>query len=149
MRAVIQRVEHASVTVDHKEVARIGGGIAVLVGFAAGDNDDVLRWMARKIVSLRLFEDEGGKMNLDLAATGGGVLLVSQFTLYGDCKKGKRPSFEGSAPVDVAADLYGRFQDMVREEAPGEVASGVFRARMQVSLVNDGPVTLIVDKEPA
>ncbi len=147
MRAVVQRVSRAAVTVDDREVARIGRGLAVLVGFMKSDDEDTLRWMARKILSLRLFEDDAGKMNLDLAAIGGDVLVVSQFTLYGDCNKGRRPSFDKSAPTELAADLYARFQEIVRQEAPGEVGSGVFQARMQVSLVNDGPVTLIVDKE--
>jgi D-tyrosyl-tRNA(Tyr) deacylase len=147
VRAVVQRVSRAAVTVDDQEVARIGRGLAVLVGFTESDDEDALRWMARKILSLRLFEDDAGKMNLDLAAIGGEVLVVSQFTLYGDCKKGKRPSFDKSAPAELAADLYARFQKIIQQAAPGKVGSGVFQARMQVSLVNDGPVTLIVDKE--
>lgn len=147
MRAVVQRVSRARVKVDDREVARIGRGLAVLVGFTKSDDGDVLRWMARKILSLRLFEDDAGKMNLDLAAIGGDVLVVSQFTLYGDCSKGRRPSFDKSAPTELAADLYARFQEIIQRDAPGKVGSGVFQARMQVSLVNDGPVTLIVDKE--
>lgn len=147
MRAVVQRVEKAAVHVAGDEVARIGRGLLVLAGFTHGDNDTVLEWMARKITSLRVFEDEAGRMNLDLAAVGGEVLVVSQFTLYGDCDKGKRPSFGRSAPAGVAERLYARFADRIAARAPGRVATGVFQAHMAVSLVNDGPVTLTIEKE--
>ena len=147
MRAVIQRVTRASVTVDGREVAAIGHGLVVLVGFATTDTEQQLQWMSGKILSLRLFADDAGKMNLDLAAAEGELLVVSQFTLYGDCKKGKRPSFDRSAPAELATGLYDRFLDIVRAQAPGRVDSGVFQAHMLVNLVNDGPVTLIVDKE--
>ncbi len=144
---MIQRVTRASVTVDGREVAAIGHGLVVLVGFAATDTEQQLQWMSGKILSLRLFADDAGKMNLDLAAAEGELLVVSQFTLYGDCKKGKRPSFDRSAPAELATGLYDRFLDIVRTQAPGKVDNGVFQAHMLVNLVNDGPVTLIVDKE--
>jgi len=147
MRAVVQRVKTASVRVDGGEAGAIPRGFLVLVGFSRTDSEDVLRWMARKIASLRVFNDGDGKMNLGLDAVGGEILVVSQFTLYGDCQKGKRPSFERSAPPDAAEALYDRFVSMMREEAPCEVRTGVFQAHMEVSLVNDGPVTLVIEKE--
>ncbi len=147
MRAVVQRVTRASVSVDGLEVGAIGPGIVVLAGFTATDDEDTLRWMARKIPSLRVFEDAEGKMNLDLESVSGSILVVSQFTLYGDCRKGKRPSFDRSAPLDVAERLYRRFVDMLQEEAGCDVHTGVFQAHMEVSLVNDGPVTLSIEKE--
>jgi len=147
MKVVVQRVREASVTVGGEESGRIGRGFLVLAGFGRGDTEATLAWMARKIVSLRVFEDEAGLMNLPLEAVGGGILVVSQFTLYGDCRKGARPSFEKSARPDEARRLYEIFLERVRAEAPGPVASGVFQERMQVSLVNDGPVTLVIEKE--
>ncbi|UCG50873.1 MAG: D-tyrosyl-tRNA(Tyr) deacylase [Candidatus Latescibacterota bacterium] len=147
MRAVIQRVSRASVDVNGEIVGSIEIGLLVLVGFVKNDSDDVLRWMARKIISLRVFEDPEGKMNLDLETVGGRILVVSQFTLYGDCRKGKRPSFDRSAPPILAEALYNRFVEVLREEAPFEIETGVFQAHMNVSLVNDGPVTLVLEKE--
>jgi D-tyrosyl-tRNA(Tyr) deacylase len=147
MRAVIQRVGRASVSVDGEELGAVGKGFLVLVGFTESDSDDIIRWMARKILSLRIFEDPDGKMNLDLAAVGGRILVVSQFTLYGDCRKGKRPGFDKSAPPDVAEAMYDYFVEVLREEAPFEIETGVFQAHMDVSLVNDGPVTLVLDRE--
>ncbi len=147
MRAVIQRVREASVTVHGQEIASIGPGILLLVGFTGSDDEGVLRWMARKVSTLRLFEDEQQKMNRTLEEVGGEILVVSQFTVYGDCRKGRRPSFDKSAPPDRAEKLYERFLDTLKDEAPCRVASGVFQEHMHVSLVNDGPVTLIVDKE--
>lgn len=147
MRAVVQRVRRASVSVEDREVSAIDRGFLVLVGFGREDTDDVVAWMARKVASLRVFEDEGGRMNLPLAAVDGRILAVSQFTLYGDCRKGARPSFEKSAPPEAARALYDRFLDLLEAEAPGRVASGEFQAKMAVSLVNDGPVTLVIEKE--
>lgn len=147
MRAVLQRVSRASVAVAGDEVAGIGRGLVVLVAFSRTDTDDIVQWMARKIASLRLFEDADGKMNLDLAEVGGELLVVSQFTLYGDCKKGKRPSFEKSAAPEVAEVLYDRFLELVREVAPSKVGSGVFREHMEIDLTNDGPVTIVLEKE--
>ncbi|UCH85821.1 MAG: D-tyrosyl-tRNA(Tyr) deacylase [Candidatus Latescibacterota bacterium] len=147
MRAVIQRVSRASVSVDGERIGAIDRGFLVLVGFTGTDTEDVIRWMARKIISLRVFEDEDGKMNRDLRAVGGRVLVVSQFTLYGDCRKGKRPGFDKSAPPDAAATMYDFFVQVLRDEAGFEIEAGEFQAHMDVDLVNDGPVTFILDKE--
>ena len=147
MRVVVQRVSEASVAVDGKPTGSIGRGFVILAGFTRGDDEETLRWMARKIISLRVFNDSEGKMNVGLDATGGALLVVSQFTLYGDCRKGKRPGFDRSAPPEVAAALYEKFVSVLREEYAGEVQTGVFQAHMEVSLVNDGPVTLIIEKE--
>lgn len=147
MRAVVQRVSRASVTVRGRLTASIGRGFLVLAGFAEGDDERITDWMARKIASLRIFEDEAGKMNLSLEDVNGEILLVSQFTLYGDCKKGKRPSFDKSAGVDHAEALYGTFLQQLKEATVHAVKSGVFQEHMQVALVNDGPVTLIIEKD--
>lgn len=147
MRAVVQRVSRASVRVGDREIARIARGLLLLVGFSASDGEDVIHWMARKVASLRIFEDDRGKMNLDYREVGGKLLVVSQFTLYGDCSKGKRPGFDRCAPAEEAAGLYRRFLEALEREAPGDVASGEFQAHMEVEFVNDGPVTLIIDKE--
>ncbi len=126
---------------------KIGPGFLVLAGFAPTDNDAALEWMADKILGLRLFGDDEGKMNRDLAEVGGGVLVVSQFTLYGDAKKGRRPSFIDAAPPEIAIPLYERFVALLREKASGiPVATGEFGAMMEVELVNDGPVTLLLEK---
>jgi D-tyrosyl-tRNA(Tyr) deacylase len=144
---VLQRVSRAAVRVDGKPVGEIGVGFLVLAGFAPTDNDAVLEWMAEKVLGLRLFGDDEGKMNRDLAEVGGGVLVVSQFTLYGDARKGRRPSFIDAAPPDVAIPLYERFVGMLREKASGtKIATGEFGAMMDVELVNDGPVTLLLEK---
>lgn len=148
MRCVIQRSGPAAVTVAGGTTGAIGRGLVVLAAFAATDTPAELEWMARKIVGLRVFNDPQGKMNLSLADVGGGILLVSQFTLYGDCTRGMRPGFTGSAPPALAASLYERFGGVLRSLWP-EVREGVFGAEMEVSLVNDGPVTLIVDRDPA
>ena len=147
MRTVVQRVKSASVAVEGREVGAIGRGFLVLVGFTAGDNEETLRWMARKIASLRVFDDEEGKMNLGLESVGGAILVVSQFTLYGDCRKGKRPGFDKSAPPDLAEGLYRRFVAILREETEFGIETGVFQAHMEVALVNDGPVTFVIEKE--
>lgn len=144
MRAVVQRVSEASVTVEGEVVGRIGSGLMVLLGVAAGDAEAEARWMADKLVGLRIFEDDQGKMNRSLLDTGGGMLVVSQFTLLGDTRKGKRPSFIGAAPPEEANALYEHFCDLVRE-AGVEVATGRFRTEMRVALVNEGPVTLVVE----
>jgi D-tyrosyl-tRNA(Tyr) deacylase len=148
MRACVQRVSRAQVTVAGEVVGRIGPGLLVLLGVAAGDGEDDARHLAEKIVSLRVFDDEAGKMNRSLADAGGGLLVVSQFTLLGDCRKGRRPSFDAAAPPDLARSLYERFADCVRERGI-EVATGRFREMMQVELVNDGPVTLLLDSRKA
>lgn len=144
MRAVVQRVRQASVSVEGEVVGRIGLGFLVLVGVAPGDGEQEAAYLARKIAGLRVFEDEAGKMNLGLSEVGGQVLAVSQFTLYGDCRKGRRPSFTGAAPPDQADRLYQRFCTLLEEEGV-PVSRGVFQAHMAVALVNDGPVTLWLD----
>ena len=143
---MVQRSGPARVDIDGKTVGAIEGGLVVLAAFAPGDTVKELSWMARKLPDLRLFNDPDGKMNLSLRDTGGGILLISQFTLYGNCRKGNRPSFVGSAPPDQAQGLYQRFAALLREQW-STVAEGVFAASMQVSLTNEGPVTVIVERE--
>lgn len=144
MRAVLQRVRHAEVVVDGAAVARIGNGILALVAVSRQDTDKDLHWMARKIVELRIFNDSEGKLNLSLQDTGGELLIVSQFTLYGDCRKGRRPSYSDAASPAEAERMYEEFVEIVRRIMPG-VQTGKFQAMMDVSLTNDGPVTLILD----
>ena len=151
MRAVVQRVSAASVTVDGAAgngiVGEIGPGLLVLLAAGEGDTEKESRWLAHKTANLRIFSDAEGKMNLSVQAIGGSALVVSQFTLYGDIRRGFRPSFVKAAPPDVAEALVNVFVDALRA-ADIPVATGVFRAHMQVSLVNDGPVTIILEKEP-
>ncbi len=144
MRAVIQRVSEASVRVDGALVGQIGRGFLVLLGITHADGETEAVWLAKKVAGLRLFEDADGKMNLGLAEVGGAVLAVSQFTLYGDARKGRRPSFVEAARPEQAQPLYERFCAALAGEGI-EVAQGIFQAYMQVALVNDGPVTLIVE----
>jgi D-aminoacyl-tRNA deacylase len=144
MRAVVQRVRRASVSVEASVVAEIGPGLLVLLGVGEGDGDATARRMADKVAGLRIFEDAEGKMNLDAAAVGASVLCVSQFTLYGDVRRGRRPSFDGAARPEAAATLYEAFCGGI--EARGiPCGRGAFGAEMQVELINDGPVTLILD----
>lgn len=144
MRACIQRVSEASVTVDGEVVGRIGRGLLVLLGVGLDDGPAEVEWLAEKLVQLRIFEDDDGKMNRSLVDAGGAMLVVSQFTLFGDARKGRRPSFTAAAPPELADRLYQEFVARVR--AMGiEVQTGVFRAHMDVALVNDGPVTLWID----
>ncbi|MBX6422578.1 D-aminoacyl-tRNA deacylase [Thermosulfurimonas sp. F29] len=144
MRAVIQRVKEATVRVEGKEVARIGRGFLVLVGVEKGDGPGDLDWMAGKIAGLRLFEDEAGRMNHDLSQVGGEVLLVSNFTLCGDCRKGKRPSFDPAERPERARELCEALVKALSQKGLS-VKTGVFGAYMQVELINDGPVTVILD----
>lgn len=144
MRACIQRVSEAHVTVGGTETGRIGRGLVVLLGVGHDDGEPEVAWLAEKIIGLRVFEDDAGKMNRSLAEVGGAMLVISQFTLYGDCRRGRRPSFTDAAPPEQAERLYEAFVAAVRH-AGVEVATGVFRERMLVSLVNDGPVTLWID----
>jgi D-aminoacyl-tRNA deacylase len=149
MRIVLQRVSRAEVRVESRVLGSIGVGFLVLAGFAPTDTDETLDWMAEKILGLRLFGDAEGKMNLDLAQVRGALLVVSQFTLYGDARKGRRPSFTDAAPPDLAVSLYERFLNRVRErgaESGIAVESGEFGATMEVELVNDGPVTLWLER---
>ncbi|HPT83002.1 MAG TPA: D-aminoacyl-tRNA deacylase [Limnochordia bacterium] len=146
MRAVVQRVKQASVAVDGAVVGEIAHGLLVFLGVGQGDTSADAKYLAGKIAGLRLFSDEQGKMNLDVRDVGGAVLAVSQFTLYGDCRRGRRPSFSGAAAPDVAQALYEEF--VAELKASGvPVATGRFQAHMEVSLVNDGPVTLLVSSE--
>jgi len=144
MRALLQRVTRASVTVDGVVTGEIAGGLLVLLGAARGDTVADADYLAKKIVELRVFSDDAGKMNRSLIETAGALLVVSQFTLYGDCRKGRRPSFDHAAPPDEARALYEHFVAALRRLGP-RVETGVFQAHMEVSLVNDGPVTLIVE----
>ncbi|GAB6280812.1 MAG: D-aminoacyl-tRNA deacylase [Thermovirga sp.] len=146
MRAVAQRVSSARVLVDGKVTGEIGKGLCVFLGIAPEDGEDEVVWMAEKISNLRIFEDEGGKMNRSLIDEGGSLLVVSQFTLYGDCRKGRRPSFAGACAPGKANLIYERFISV--SSALGlRVERGIFQAYMQVELCNDGPVTLIVDTD--
>lgn len=144
MRIVLQRVSRAAVEVDGQVLSRIGRGLLALVCVARGDDDAVVRRAAQKIAGLRLFEDDAGKMNLDLAGVGGEILVVSQFTLLADTSRGRRPSFEGAAAGDIAAPLVELFAETLRQSGFA-VATGRFAAHMGVELVNDGPVTLVLD----
>ena len=146
MRSVVQRVARAAVRVDRQVVGEVGQGLLVLLGVAAGDSPEECRWMADKLAQLRIFEDEAGKMNRSVLDVGGAVLLVSQFTLLGDARKGNRPSFVGAAPPELASALYEEVAARLRARSV-PVATGVFRAHMEVELVNDGPVTLILDSQ--
>ncbi|MFW6083786.1 MAG: D-aminoacyl-tRNA deacylase [Gemmatimonadota bacterium] len=145
MKVVAQRVECAEVRVDGESTGRIGRGLLLLVGFGPDDTEEELRWMAEKIRGLRVFSDEEDRMNLDLSDVGGALLVVSQFTLYGDVSKGRRPSFVGAAPPGRARELYDRFLELCAEDGT-RVESGEFGAMMDVELVNAGPVTLIVER---
>ena len=147
MRVVLQRVSQATVRIHDRVAGSIGRGFCLLVGFTHGDTPAQVDWMAEKISSLRLFSDSEGKMNLGLEETGGAVMVISQFTLYGDAVKGRRPSFIDAARPEVAVPLYERFLDVLRERGL-EVAAGEFGADMQVEIHNDGPVTLILDRHP-
>jgi len=146
MRAVVQRVKRAAVRVNGGVVGSIGPGLLVLVGIGKTDSDTDLQNLAEKIVNLRVFEDEHGKMNRSLLERGGQVLCVSQFTLYGDCRKGRRPSYDQAAGPDTAQRLYDDFVKVLRSFGI-VVATGQFQAMMEVELVNDGPVTLLLDSE--
>ncbi len=144
MRVVLQRVSRAEVRVDGRVVGRIGRGLLVLVGIAAGDSAETAKQLAEKIVNLRVFDDGEGRMNRSLAEAGGEILCVSQFTLYGDCRKGRRPSYDRAASPDEARSLYESFVASLRALGV-KVETGEFRAMMEVELVNDGPVTLLLD----
>jgi D-aminoacyl-tRNA deacylase len=146
MRAVIQRVKQASVTVDGAVVGRINAGLLVLLGVAEGDDEAGAEYLAEKTLGLRIFTDDAGKMNRAVADIGGAVLVVSQFTLYGDVRKGKRPSFDQAAKPEEANRLYEHFVRRIRA-AGIECETGRFQAMMDVELVNDGPVTILLDSE--
>ena len=147
MRVVLQRVTAASVEVKGKIVGKIGHGLLALVGVAHGDSENEARWLADKTVELRIFQDDQGKMNRSLIDVGGAVLVVSQFTLLGDCRKGRRPAFTAAADPDHADRLYQQYAALM-EDRGVHVRRGVFAADMKVSLVNDGPVTIVIDRTP-
>jgi len=144
MRAVVQRVSEARVSVDGQTVGKIGAGLVVLLGIGRDDNDADIAYLADKIINLRIFEDENGKMNLSLMDKNAALLIVSQFTLYGDCRKGKRPSYDGAARPEAAEKLYGGFVERCRGYNI-KVETGKFQAMMMVEIYNDGPVTLLLD----
>lgn len=148
MRALVQRVSSGSVTVAGKRVGAIGPGLVILLGVARDDGEKDAAWVARKVANLRIFPDEEGRMNLSLLDVGGEALVVSQFTLYGDCRKGRRPSFTGAAPPPQAERLYQKFIKCLRELGV-KVETGQFQAEMLVHIDNHGPVTLMVESEPA
>ncbi|MBD2768208.1 D-tyrosyl-tRNA(Tyr) deacylase [Hymenobacter sp. BT664] len=145
MRLVIQRVREAQVVVEGLVTGQIGPGLLVLAGFAPTDNAAALTWMTRKLVQLRIFGDENGQMNRSVVDVGGQILVVSQFTLLADARKGNRPSYVGAAPPAIAEPLYQQFVALVAAELGKPVPTGIFGADMQVSLVNDGPVTIVLD----
>lgn len=146
MRVVLQRVSRAAVRVEGKAIAEIGKGFLILVGVKAGDLEKDAEYLAEKCWGLRVFEDGEGKMNLALSEVGGSVLAVSQFTLYGDCRKGRRPSFTDAAPPEMGERLYLHFVSQLRESGL-QVQTGKFGAKMEVDLTNDGPVTFVLDSE--
>ena len=148
MRAVVQRVSYANVMIEGQMVGEIKKGFAVLLGVGQGDTEQDAIYLCDKILSLRVFEDEDGKMNRSLLDTDGGLLVVSQFTLFGDCRKGRRPSFSDAAPPETARHLYEHFLTLARAHQV-TVASGQFQATMQVTIHNDGPVTLLLDSRRA
>ncbi|MGB9615381.1 MAG: D-aminoacyl-tRNA deacylase [Fervidobacterium sp.] len=146
MRAVVQRVSKASVSVDGQIVGKIGNGLVVLIGVGKDDTVDDAKYLAEKIVNLRIFDDNDGKMNLSLLDVKGEMLIVSQFTLYGDCRKGRRPSYSESAAPKIAKVLYEKFIELVKEYGL-HVESGIFAAHMLVEISNDGPATLLLDSK--
>lgn len=146
MKVVVQRSKAASVSVDGKQIGAISHGLVLLVGITHEDTEQDLKWMADKLAGLRIFEDEQGKMNIDVVEAGGQILSVSQFTLYGDCRKGRRPNFMDAARPEQAERLYLQFNELLKAKGL-VVETGQFGAMMDVQLVNDGPVTLIVDSK--
>ncbi len=147
MRIILQRVRQARVLVEQQVVGSIGLGIVALIGIASGDSTKDADYLADKMVNLRIFSDPAGKMNLSATDLSAGLLLISQFTLYGDCRKGRRPGFDAAAPPQLARELYNYFVEKVRSSGL-PVATGVFQAHMEVELTNDGPVTLLLESPP-
>ena len=146
MRVVLQRVKNASVAVGGERISEIGPGLLLLVGVAAGDGEDEADWLAKKVAGLCVVADEEGRMNRSVVESGGGILAVSQFTLLGDARKGRRPSFVGAAPPEVAEPLFDLFCEKLRENGVRAVETGRFGAMMDVALVNDGPVTIVLER---
>lgn len=147
MRVVLQRVTSAKVTVEQKTVGQIDHGLLILIGIAHGDTTEQADWLANKTAELRIFEDENAKMNLSLTDTGGSALVVSQFTLLAECRKGRRPAFTDAAAPEIADQLYEYYANALREKGI-RVEQGTFGADMKVSLTNNGPVTIVIDREP-
>ena len=147
MRLVLQRVSNANVVIEGKEVAKIGKGLLVLVGIGKDTNEEEMKFLAEKVINLRIFQDDAGKMNLSILDVKGEILLVSQFTLYADCRKGRRPSYTDAASPDEAKKMYERFVEILKEIYPYKVESGIFQAMMDVTLCNAGPVTIILNGE--
>ncbi len=147
MRAFIQRVSHAEVKVENDTVGKIDRGVLVLLGITHDDQQPDIDWLVRKIVQLRVFNDEEGKMNLSVQDIQGDILLISQFTLYANAKKGNRPSYNRSAPPSIAIPIYEQFIQKLRAVFNGKVATGVFGGDMKVSLLNDGPVSILLDSQ--
>lgn len=147
MRAVIQRVTASEVRINNETVGKIGHGLNVLLGIKDDDTEADMDYIINKLVNLRIFEDEDGKMNRSILDEEGELLVVSQFTLYGDCRKGRRPGFTRSGPVDVAEKKYAIFVDKLKLQPIKKIETGVFQAEMEVLIVNDGPVTLLLDSE--
>ena len=147
MKLVIQRVSKASVTIDGKVEGAIGEGLLLLAGIAPDDTEEDLQWLSRKTVQLRIFNDEAGKMNRSLQDVDGNILLISQFTLQASTKKGNRPSYTGAAPPEIAIPLYERFKQILSNDLGKPIQTGIFGADMKVSLLNDGPVTIIIDSK--
>lgn len=146
MKIVIQRVAHASVTIDNKIHGQIQKGFLLLVGFSSDDTIETMKKLTKKCIELRIFEDENNKMNLSLQEVGGSILSISQFTLYADCKKGRRPSFIKAARPEVAIPLYEAFNSYIKEQGI-HIETGIFGADMKVELLNDGPITIVLDSE--
>ncbi len=145
MRAVLQRVTRASVKIEDETVGEISAGLLILLGISRDDTERDIDYLVEKITGLRIFEDEARQMNLSLRETNGALLIVSQFTIYGDVRRGRRPSFIDAAPPEIAESLYEKFVEQARQKSVGHVATGGFRRMMQVELVNDGPVTILLD----
>lgn len=147
MRAVVQRTSKASVTVNHEIIATIGTGLVVLLGITDSDDQEDLVWISRKIVNLRIFNDTKGIMNKSLLDTGGEAIVVSQFTLYAQVKKGNRPSYIQASSAEIATPLYNSFIEQIESDLGKKVGKGVFGADMQIELINDGPVTILLDSK--
>ena len=147
MRAIVQRVTQGSVSVEQETIGRIGQGLVILLGIKKGDGEREALWLARKIANLRIFEDDAGKFNHSLLEIGGAALVVSQFTLYADARRGRRPSFSEAAPPGEAEPLVERFCTLLHEQGVARVETGRFRAMMLVEIYNDGPVTIILDTD--
>lgn len=145
MKVVIQRVRHASVTIDNEVYNKIDKGFLLLVGITDGDTEEIVEKVANKVVDLRIFDDADGKMNLGIEEVGGTILSISQFTLYGDCKKGRRPSFSTAARPEVSKPLYEKFNEVCAKRV--ETKPGIFGAEMLIDLCNDGPITIVIDSK--